>query len=121
MKDELISILEEFGYPVYLQGSLAADEAYPASFFTFWNNETTDGNHYDGDPARIIWDFTVYFYSNDTEAVNTTLVQLRKKLRENAWITDGIGYDVPSDEKTHTGRAIDCWYMQKITEEREGE
>ena len=34
MKDQLISILSSFGFPVRLQGSLTEAERYPDSFFT---------------------------------------------------------------------------------------
>ena len=40
MEDKLIEILEAFGVPVFLQGSLADDEPYPDSFFTFWNDDS---------------------------------------------------------------------------------
>lgn len=113
MKDELIEILETYGYPVRLQGSFGAKEQYPASFFTFWNNETRDGNHYDSDTASFIWDFTVYFFSTDPALVNATLKDLRGKLRAANWIVDGVGYDVPTDEPSHTGRAIDALYFER--------
>ena len=121
VKEDLILILKTFGFPVYLQGSLAADEPYPDSFFTFWNNETYDRSHFDDEPSSFVWDFTVYFYSKDPDKVNTIILQLREKLRENEWIIDGKGYDTPVDEPTHTGRAIDCLYIEKNTKESEGE
>lgn len=117
MKDELITILKTFGYPVRLQGSFGAKEKYPDSFFTFWNNEVTDGNHYDNDAVSFIWDFTVYFFSTDPDKVNSTLVTLRKRLRAAGWIVDGLGYDTPTDEPTHTGRALDVLYIQRNKQE----
>lgn len=36
MEDKLIELLESFGYPVFLQGSLGSGDDYPSSFFTFW-------------------------------------------------------------------------------------
>ena len=107
MKELLIQILESFGYPVKLQGSLGQDEKYPESFFTFWNNSANDGSHYDNDAINYIWDFTVYFYSTSPQLVNTVLLEAKKLLKQSGFIASGKGYDVPSDEPTHTGRAID--------------
>jgi hypothetical protein len=113
MKDELIELLNSFGYPVRLQGSLSKDEPYPNSFFTIWNNETYDGSHYDNDAINYIWDFTINFYSNNPSLVNTILIQVKTLLKSSGWIVPGKGYDVPSDEKTHTGRAIEALYIEK--------
>ena len=112
MKNELITILQEFGYPVKLQGSLAEGAAYPESFFTFWNNETTDLRHYDNLPNGYVWDFTVYFYSTDPELVNEKLEDAITALKAAGWIIRGKGYDVPTDEITHTGRAVDVLYIE---------
>lgn len=117
MKDELISILESSGYPVMLQGSLGTNKKYPDSFFTFWNNETSDGAHYDNFALNTIWDFTIYFYSTDPTTVNTVLEATKKKLQKTGWIVGGKGYDVASDEKTHTGRAVDVFFVEKNTQE----
>jgi hypothetical protein len=113
MKDALISLLESFGYPVRLQGSLAEDEAYPESFFTFWNNDTSDGSHYDNDAISYIWDFDVNFYSSNPALVNTVLLEVRTLLKNNGWIISGKGYDVASDEPTHTGRQINTIYIER--------
>ena len=112
MKDALITLLETFKYPVRLQGSLSKDELYPESFFTFWNDETSDQTHYDNDAPFFVWSFTIYFYSTSPALVNTILLQVRTLLKQNGWIVPGVGYDVPSDEQTHTGRAIEVMYIQ---------
>ena len=41
LEDLLIEILESFGYPVMLQGSMLPDDKYPNHFFTFWNNSSS--------------------------------------------------------------------------------
>ena len=112
MKEQLIALLKSFGYPVKLQGSIAQDEKYPESFFTFWNNDTSNGCHYDNDAINYIWDFTVNFYSIDPTLVNTVLLEARTLLKNNGWIITGKGYDVPSDEPSHTGRAMDAIYIE---------
>ena len=106
MKELLISLLETFGYPVFLQGSLSENEAYPDSFFTFWNNNSYDNNHYNNTPVSYTWDFDVNFYSNDPALVNTKLLEAKILLKQNGFIVSGKGYDVASDEPTHTGRGF---------------
>lgn len=115
MKQELINILSSYNYPVRLQGSLAKDEAYPDSFFTFWNDDTSDQAHYDNAAIAYIWNYTVYFFSRDPELVNTVLVSVINDLKAAGWIISGKGYDTPSDEVTHTGRAVDVLYVERVT------
>lgn len=113
MEENLIQLLKTaFGYPVRLQGSLAPNEAYPESFFTFWNASTDDGNHYDNDPASFVWDFDVNFYSTDPALVSSTIDAVRTLLRSHGWIVPGRGYGVGSDEPTHTGRGINALYFE---------
>ena len=112
MKEQLIEILSSFGYPVFLQGSLAQDELYPQSFFTFWNNDTADQNHYDNNAIAYVWDFDVNFYSTDPTLVNSVLIQVKQTLKANNWIVGGKGYDVASDEPTHTGRGMNALYLE---------
>ena len=117
MKQELITLLETFKYPVRLQGSLSKDELYPESFFTFWNDETTDLSHYDNDAIAFVWNFTIYFYSTSPTLVNSVLIEAKNLLKQNGWIVPGVGYDVPSDEQTHTGRAIEVMFIEKNEQE----
>lgn len=106
MKDLLIETLMPFGYPVYQQGSLSRDEQYPESFFTFWNNDTDDDSFYDNEPRQTIWEFDLMFYSIDPVLVNEMLIRAKEKLKEKGFIVSGDGYDVKSDEPSHTGRGI---------------
>ena len=82
MKDELIALLSDFKYPVYLQGSLSADEPYPPTFFTFWVNTSQDYSHYDNQPIGYVWTFDVNFYSEDPSLVNTVPAQAIDLLNE---------------------------------------
>lgn len=111
MTEQLIEILQTFGYPVRRQGSLAPDETYPSSFFTFWNGSTNDWHHYDNTENGTVWAYTVYFYSTDPALTHTVLTDAKRRLRNGGWIVDGVGFDVPSDEDSHTGRAIDIIFI----------
>ena len=113
MKDLLINTLKTFGFPVKLQGSFTKEEKYPESFFTFWNNDSADNEFYDNKENAYIWDFDVSFYSSDPNLVNTKLLEAKKLLKQNGFIVHGKGYDVVSDEPTHTGRGINVLKIEK--------
>lgn len=113
MKELLIDTLLTLGYPVKLQGSIEENEKYPGSFFTYWNNNTDDGNHYNNKPINYVWDFDVNFYSEDPDLVNTVLLDAKEKLIKKGFIISGKGYDVASDEPTHTGRGMNVLKIEK--------
>ena len=100
-------------YPVYLQGSLSDEDDYPDSFFTYWNNSTNDDAFFDNVETQTLWDLDLNFYSNDPVLVNSVLLEAKKALKAVGFIIDGSGYDVISDEPTHTGRGINLIYIQR--------
>ena len=112
MEDKLIEILEALGYPVKLQGSLLPDESYPDHFFTFWNDSADGVSYYSNNEGAILWAYSLNFYSIDTVLVNTKLLEAKALLKSAGWVVSGAGYDVPSDEATHTGRGISLLYRQ---------
>ena len=114
MVNTLIELLESFGYPVYRQGSMSEDEAYPDTFITFWNVSSDDAMNYDNDARATAWFFNVNVYSNDPDTTYSLIEEIRKKLKQNEWLVGGRGRDLPSDEPTHTGRGIDVIYLETI-------
>lgn len=117
MEDKLIELLESFGYPVRLQGSLLPDEPYPDNFFTFWNNFSDGETFYDNDEKSIVYSYDVNFYSISPELVYTVLRQAKKILKDNGFIVSGDGHSVVSDEPTHDGRGIDVMYLNYYKQE----
>lgn len=113
MVDLLISTLETLGYPVKLQGSMLPDEPYPNSFFTFWNDSADGDSYYSDQEGAIVWAYSVNFYSNDPLLTNSKLLEAKALLKAQGFIVGGAGYDVMSDEPTHTGRGITVLYRQK--------
>lgn len=112
MVDTLLTILDKFGYPVIRQGSMNDEDAYPESFFTFWNDDSSDHSHYDNSNYGITWEFDINFYSIDPALTYSVLSEARVALKEAGWIISGEGHDVASDEPTHTGRGISITYLQ---------
>lgn len=102
------------GYPVILQGSLDPNAAYPSDFFTYWNNTTDDSAFYDNAETETIWNFDLNFYSNNPVNVNTVLLTAKSALKAVGFIVNGAGYDVMSDEPTHTGRGMNLIYIQHL-------
>lgn len=97
-----------------LQGSLSAEEAYPAEFFTFWNNYTNDTAFFDNSETQTIWNFDLNFYSNNPVRVNTVLLEAKQRLKAVGFIPDGSAHDVMSDEPTHTGRGLTLLYIERV-------
>lgn len=117
-KELLIAALaEEFpNIPILLQGSMLADESYPDSFFTFWQNSSYSTAFYDEEETRIIWDFDLNAYSTSAITARNMLRTAKSILKDEGWIVDGGGRDVLSDEPTHTGRGINVIYITNETE-----
>ena len=114
VKQLLIDTLESFNYPILLQGTLSDENAYPDSFFTFFNNDTVDEAFFDNNETQTTWDFDLNFYSNDPALVNSVLLEAKPLLKSAGFIVDGKGYDVLSDTPTHTGRAFNVLYIEKV-------
>lgn len=112
MEDNLIEILSSFGYEVFRQGSMSDDEEYPETFFTFWNNDSPDHAHYDNSEYGTAWDFDVNVYSTNPAFTYSLLADARIALKAAGWTISGKGYDVASDEPTHTGRGINALYLE---------
>lgn len=112
MKKRLIETLEKLGYPVYLQGTMPEDEKYPASFITFFTNDSDDAAHFDNEPVGVAWQYQVIFYSSDPHLIETVPAEIRASLRRAGFIPQGYGRDIPSDEPTHAGWAMEFYYLE---------
>lgn len=109
MEDNLIELLSTFGYPVYRQGSVTD---YPETFFTFWNTDSPDHAHYDDTDYGTDWSFDVNFYSTDPDLIYSVMSDVRILLKQNKWIVPSKGYDVQSDEPTHSGRGMVALFLE---------
>ena len=111
MEDSLITLLSSFGYPVIRQGSLPSDQAYPDTFFTFWNNTEDGESFYDNATASVVYDFDVNVYSTNPTTAYSVLAAARNALKAAGWIIATRAFDVPSDEITHIGRGMIVQYL----------
>lgn len=128
MEDELITILTAVlltaeiitdktpaeDIPIFRQGSLGEDEAYPETFFTFWSSSDNEHSAYDNDTALAVSSFDVNCYSTSASTVYSLTAAARSALKAAGWQTPDRGHDVASDEVTHTGRGISVTYLQTL-------
>lgn len=111
----LYSTLAAFDLPVYLQGSMGDDESYPDAFYTYFNNDSGGAMYYDDAENAVVWDFDVNAYATNPDTAQEMLLQARDALRAMGYVCAGSGYDVISDEPTHTGRGINATYKERVT------
>lgn len=114
MIDELLTLLESFKYPVLRQGSLAPDEAYPETFITFWGDGENEQSAYDNDTKLATDEYDINVYSNDPDKTYSLVNDIRVLLKSAGWTIESRGYDVPSDEITHTGRGMRVIYLMEV-------
>lgn len=112
MKSLLISTLETLGYPVILQGSMTADEPYPESFITFQTMASPEQDFFDGLPHGVQWRYAVIFYTSNPDLMSTVPAHIYNLLRSAGFIPKGRGYDIPSDEPTHSGWVNEYYYLE---------
>lgn len=105
VREELYNLLS-IVYPAYLTGTYPIDEEYPASFYTFFN-QRTDLVLLDNDEKESIYIYTINFYTNNPEIIDTEIKEKRKLLKDNGYAVSGP-YDVRSDEKSHIGKGFIC-------------
>lgn len=112
MEDALLQILDSFGYPVYRQGSMSDKVAYPETLITYWNNNSPDHSYYDDTDYGTDWSFNVYVYSSAASKVYSLIADIRTALKAAGWIVPSKGFDADSDEETHIGRGLECFYLE---------
>ena len=118
MKNLLIETLKKAGFvegkTLFLQGALNSSEVYPNTFVTFWTDSTDDNAHFENETHSIDWSFSVILYSNDPAIVNTKSDEIRAVLKAAGFIPQGKGFDIPSDEPTHTGWAMNFVITEQL-------
>lgn len=111
MKQELLNVLNTFGYPVFLHGSLGSNEPFPPSFFTFTIIDSPDIYPFDNEPTKTAWNVQIIFFSDDPHKVEQYANESRTALKAAGFIPQGKGHDYPSEEPTHTGWICDYYYL----------
>ncbi len=111
MKQKLIDTLKTCGFiegeTLILQGTLDKNAEYPDNFVTIWTDYTADNSHFDNEVNSTDWHFTVIFYTSNPELISEKPKEIINALRAAGFVPQGKGQDIPSDEETHTGWAME--------------
>jgi len=113
IKDDLLNVLEQFGFPVFLQGTIEPDAEFPADFITFQITASDTAAAFDNDDVLTAWDINVNYYSNNPLNVATFPEQIRAALKNAGFIPQGRGVDLPTDEPAFTGWAMDYYKLEQ--------
>ncbi len=109
---EVNEILESFKVPYCKQGSISIWSKYPETFITFWNNDSPDHAHYNDKRFGTAWDYSINVYSSDPAITYSLLDEIRAAFEAKGWTILSKGFDVASDEKSHTGRGIEVYKLE---------
>jgi len=120
MENKLVSILEglelEQDFDVVLQGTLDPEDGYPDNFFSYWNWETPRDGYYNNKHTKVYWGFQIIAYSSDRNFLNKMTKRAIEELEKNEFITDSDGEDIASNIKSHTGKMIEVYFIEKKEE-----
>lgn len=116
MFDKLQEIFEELGYKnlYFRQGSFNEEDPIPPSYFAFWNNNSAHDSHYNNGNHRVIWTWSIYFYTTDPQKIYTTMEEFLVKAKEKGFTLHDSGYDIPSDLPNYIGRMTQIDYIELL-------
>ena len=115
MRKLLLETLSSLGYgePIR-QGSMTEDEPYPESFITYFITDSSEIIHLDDEARGVEWACAVIFYTSDPEKLSSEPKRIYNVMKAAGFIPQGRGRDIPSDEPSHTGWAMDFLFIEHI-------
>ena len=110
--DELYNVLDAYGLPLYLQGTLGADEDYPDNFITYWIEDSKGNAFYDNDSNETDWSISIIYYTHDINSIKEFIPKLIDDLKINKFKVIGKGFFTPSDKPNCVGWILPAIYLK---------
>ena len=85
--------LQELNLPVYLEGE--APEELPDEYYTFSEDYSSDNLNADNLTKEILYEFTLKFYSKDSNRIYDGILNAIALLKKKGYIVGGVGYSAP--------------------------
>lgn len=111
---DIIADLKELNIPAYIEGD--APETLPDEYFTVSEDDTGDNLNADNETKEILWEFTLKWYTKNTENVFNGLLNAIKLLKRKNYIISGVGYHNPTYQGTWFSRAVDVKKIENLEE-----
>ena len=105
----------ETGIVFSRQGSYEIDEKLPNDFYTFWNTASDYDEFYNNKPSRCVWEWNIFYYTNNPENIYSGLEIFIEKAREKGFLFESIGRDIMCDEPNYVGRTLKTTYVENLT------
>ena len=109
-------LLEATGWDYARQGSFAAEGPLPATFWTFWNDRTSEDQHYDDMPHRAVWRWQVYLYTQDPAIMYSAMDSLIASARAAGFVPEGRAEDIDAKEPGYVGRTVRLRFAENLND-----
>ena len=100
------------GFSVYQQGT--APEELPVEFVTVWQDSSGDILHADNAPTECRHEWTVIYYTKDTNKIFSGLQTVINALKKRGYLISGQGYDVSGAWEGYDARAVDVVKIENL-------
>ena len=110
---DIYSLLDSLGLPVFIQGDMPEEMAYPATFVTYIWLSSSDLWRFSNKAIATVYTAQVTVYSCFPDAIDEYLEKVILLLEKNGYSKSGNGRMIPSDEPTHLGWTIDFDFIVK--------
>lgn len=109
---DIFADLAGVGFPVYQQGT--APKSIDESFVTVWNDDSDDILHADNKARQCRYDWTVMFYTKNTEIIYSGLITVINALKKRGYLISGQGYDTSGAWEGYDVRAVDVSKIENL-------
>lgn len=100
------------GFPVYQQGT--APHTLPVEFVTVWENPSDDILHADNKPRQLRREWTLIFYTKNTENIFSGALAVKSFLKSKGYIINGNGYDAGGAWEGYDARGLDVVKVEEL-------
>lgn len=112
-KDLNITGINGEALPVYIEGE--APELLPDEYFTVSEDYTSTAVNADNKAKSYLYEFTLKFYTTDTERLYSVMIEAIEHLRGKNYDVSGVGYHSPT-YKDWYARAVDVEKIENLEE-----